>query len=202
MGNAILKKDNKFKQIGSPFYAAPEIIQNKEYDEKCDLWSLGITLYECYLKHFPYWVNEDENIIINTLYDYYNGKRFIFQKTGKASLDILFNWLLQIEPEKRISTDDLYNLVFDEDYMENDDKFLNKNEKYKNIYNIISKEVCDEKKYKSEEIKEVNIKKTRTKPNYENIVPFVMHLTNIMDFSNDRVNNEGNNDDNTNTNSN
>ena len=117
-GNAILKKYNKFKQIGNLFYAAPEIIQNKEYDEKCDLWSLGITLYESYFEHLPYGVNVNKNIIMNTLCDYYNGKGFIFEKTGKASLDILFNCLLQIEPEKRINTDELYNLVFDEDFME------------------------------------------------------------------------------------
>jgi len=201
-GNAILKKEKKFEKIGSPFYAAPEIILNKEYDEKCDLWSLGITLYESYFEHFPYGENVDENIIMNTLNDYYNGKGFIFEKTGKASLDILLNCLLQIEPDKRISTNELYNLVFDEDFLENDKKFLDKKEKYKNIYNAISKEVCDEKKFKSEEIKEVNNKTNREKQNCKNIIPFVLHLTNIMDFSNDRVNNGGNNNDNTNTNAN
>jgi len=201
-GNAILKKDNKFEQIGSPFYSAPEIILNKEYDEKCDLWSLGIILYESYFEHLPYGENVNENIIKNTFHDYYNKKGFIFEKTRKASLDILFNCLLQIEPEKRISTDELYNLVFDEDFMENDDKFLAKNEKYRNIYNTISKEKCDEKKFKSGEIKEVNNKKTREKQNCENIVPFVLHLTNIMDFANNMVNNGGNNNANANSNSN
>ena len=201
-GNAILKKEKNFEKIGSPFYAAPEIILNKKYDEKCDLWSLGITLYESYFEHFPYGENVDENIIMNTFRDYYNKKGFIFEKTKKASLDILFNCLLQIEPEKRISTDELYKLVFDENFMENDDKFLAKNKEYKNIYNIISKEKCDEKKFKSGEIKEVNNKKKREKQNCENIVPFVLHLTNIMDFANNMVNNGGNNNTNANSNSN
>ena len=201
-GNAIFKEDNKFEQIGSPFYAAPEIILNKEYDEKCDLWSLGIILYESYFEHLPYGENVDENIIMNTFHDYYNKKGFIFEKTRKASLDILFNCLLQIEPEKRISTDELYKLVFDEDFMKNDDKFLAKDKKYRNIYNTISKEKCDEKKFKSGEIKEVNNKKTREKQNCENIVPFVLHLTNIMDFANNMVNNGGNNNANANSNSN
>ena len=191
-GNAILKKDNKFKQIGNLFYAAPEIIQNKEYDEKCDLWSLGITLYESYFEHLPYGVNVNKNIIMNTLCDYYNGKGFIFEKTGKASLDILFNCLLQIEPEKRINTDELYNLVFDEDFMENDDNFLNKNEKYKNIYNDIKKEVFDNERYISEDIKEGNNKEVRKEQNLKKIIAFAMedNLNDIMDFPNSQINND------------
>ena len=29
--------------MGGLFYTAPEIIKNLDYDEKCDMWSLGIT---------------------------------------------------------------------------------------------------------------------------------------------------------------
>ena len=191
-GNAIFKKDNKFQKIGNQFYAAPEIILNKEYDEKCDLWSLGITLYESFFEHLPYGVIINRNIIMKTLCDYYNNKGFIFEKTGKASLDILFNCLLQIEPEKRISTDELYKLVFDEDFMENDDKFLAKNEKYKNIYNNIKNEVCNKEKYKREDIKEGNNAEERKKQNFKKIISFAMedNLTDIMDFSNGQINNE------------
>ena len=30
--------------IGTPYYIAPEIIK-KSYDERCDIWSLGVLLY-------------------------------------------------------------------------------------------------------------------------------------------------------------
>jgi calcium-dependent protein kinase len=31
-------------KIGTAYYIAPEVIE-KEYDEKCDVWSIGVILY-------------------------------------------------------------------------------------------------------------------------------------------------------------
>lgn len=47
--------------LGTPQYVAPEIL-NGSYDEKCDIWSLGIIAYQMFSKgQFPFnGYNEEE----------------------------------------------------------------------------------------------------------------------------------------------
>lgn len=42
----VLKKDMANTQIGTPYYASPEVWQDLPYDMKSDIWSLGCVVYE------------------------------------------------------------------------------------------------------------------------------------------------------------
>lgn len=50
-----LREDQKKTSIrGSPLYMAPEMVLERKYDAKVDLWSVGIILYECLFGKAPY----------------------------------------------------------------------------------------------------------------------------------------------------
>jgi serine/threonine-protein kinase ULK/ATG1 len=42
---------------GTPITMAPEILMNKFYDKKCDIWSLGIIMYQLVYGKLPFAIN-------------------------------------------------------------------------------------------------------------------------------------------------
>ena len=105
--------------IGTFSYMAPEIMaldeidnRQKEYDYKCDLWSLGVIIYELCFKTKPY--NGRTEISI-----YENIKRngnSLFKKTGFDRLDDLISKLLVENPQKRLTWDEYFNHPFFKEY--------------------------------------------------------------------------------------
>jgi aurora kinase len=39
---------------GTPLYLSPEVVKGEEYDEKIDLWSIGILTYELIIGRIPF----------------------------------------------------------------------------------------------------------------------------------------------------
>jgi len=83
---------------------APEILAGEEHDIKCDLWSLGIIIYQLFFKKFLY-DGETEVAIYNKIK---NLGQSVIQKTGDEKFDNLIKKLLVENPEKRLSWKDYF----------------------------------------------------------------------------------------------
>ncbi|KAL4492576.1 hypothetical protein ABPG72_007689 [Tetrahymena utriculariae] len=95
------------KRIGTPFYVAPEILTKKPYDEKCDVWSLGVIMYILLCGYPPFWGQTDQEI-----YEKVKKGKFEFYDEDWAdrssdSKDLITK-MLQYDPKERISATEAY----------------------------------------------------------------------------------------------
>ena len=95
-------------KIEPSIYIAPEILIDKNYSQKEDLWSLGIMIYYMHFQEYPFdfpiTLNNDEI------------KKFLDKKKKKdfkdKNLDDLVNSLLVFDVNKRINWEDYFNHPF------------------------------------------------------------------------------------------
>ena len=98
----IFERKKKEKEIiGSSYYIAPEVLK-KNYNEKCDTWSVGVILYMTLTGVPPFDGESDEDIITRIKIGKYNktGKRFA---EHSQEVKDLVNGLLERDSEKRFS---------------------------------------------------------------------------------------------------
>ena len=93
---------------GTMIYMAPEILQGKDYNYKCDLWSIGIIIYRLLFGNSPFYGETDLELIKNI--DKFDNN--LLRKTGNKELDDLIMKLLEKNIEKRINWEDYFNHKF------------------------------------------------------------------------------------------
>ena len=92
---------------GSPLYMAPEILEQKRYTDKVDLWSIGVIMYELYFNEVPVKGKNIVDLIKNV-------RRFKFKipntnkKCSSNCLDLM-KMLLKTNPNDRCSWEDFYS---------------------------------------------------------------------------------------------
>eukprot|EP00931_Biecheleriopsis_adriatica_P107494 TRINITY_DN81838_c0_g1_i1.p1 TRINITY_DN81838_c0_g1~~TRINITY_DN81838_c0_g1_i1.p1 ORF type:complete len:709 (-),score=158.06 TRINITY_DN81838_c0_g1_i1:98-2179(-) len=86
--------------VGTPQYWAPEMLlrSEKAYDERVDLWSLGVLLYVMLRGSYPFKGKDTDKRILAGDYDF-SGK---IATASEEAKDIIKK-LLQVNPDKRIS---------------------------------------------------------------------------------------------------
>jgi len=91
---------------GTPHYVAPEIILQKEYDCRCDLWSLGVILFIMLAGYQPFdadSLSDLYKLILSAKYNF-NPKRW--ENISNDAKDLV-RGLLTVDPQKRYSTKDI-----------------------------------------------------------------------------------------------
>ena len=184
---SIFIKDNTSDPIGTFIYSSPEIISEIEYNEKSDLWSLGITLFEIFFGYPPYGPDPSPNTVKNIVLD--DNNNFIIEKTNIPTLDILFKRLLVINPDNRMTFDEFFNYVFSQDFMRENIICVNNNQIYKKIYDEILKEPPI--KFELTDLEGMNINIIQEKC-IKKIVSFAQgeNLPDIMNFPNGKIEGE------------
>jgi NIMA (never in mitosis gene a)-related kinase len=85
--------------VGTPYYLSPELCEEKPYNHKSDIWSLGCVLYEmCTLRH-PFEANNQGALILKIV----RGKFDPIPSTFSKELSDMVNALLTRDYKKRPS---------------------------------------------------------------------------------------------------
>ena len=164
---AIYKKDiSNSTTMGTFMYLAPEINKNELYDEKSDLWSLGVTLFELYFGVLPFGQNASINKVKDIIYE---REIFIYRKSKIPTLDVLFRKLLTINPEERMSLEELSKFVENEN-------FLKENYIYKE-YLELYKQIKEE-----EQIEYIKVSNEATEKPHEDKIKKIQELFETIDF--------------------
>ena len=119
---------------GTPAFIAPEILLDEPYDPyKTDIWSSGVVLYVMVSGFFPFnGINESQ------LHRHILSGKFPKLQNISNELNDLINKILEINPKKRITIDEILN----HPWVKNEENQININEnnnKLNNNYDLFTK---------------------------------------------------------------
>ena len=90
-------------QTGTPYYASPEVWQDKPYDKSSDIWSLGAVLYEMVMLSPPFTARDMKGLHAKVIKGVYPKISNIFS----SDLSSMIASLLKVNPKLRPSTEQI-----------------------------------------------------------------------------------------------
>jgi NIMA (never in mitosis gene a)-related kinase len=75
--------------VGTPYYLSPELCEEKPYNNKSDIWSLGCVLYELCTQKHPFEAQNQGALILKILRGKFNPIPITYSKSLSAMLDKL-----------------------------------------------------------------------------------------------------------------
>lgn len=102
-------------QVGTPYYLSPEIIQNKPYSFKSDIWSLGVLLYELSALKPPFDGNSIHQLSLNIV----RGSYAPVANQYSRDLKNLIGQMLSIDPARRPTMAQILKMNFVKEKIQN-----------------------------------------------------------------------------------
>jgi serine/threonine protein kinase len=101
-----VNKDLKgsFTLLGSPMYMPPQILNNEDYNYKCDVWSAGMVLYELLFNDYPWKYLNERSYHRNIL-----AKSLDFPGDIKEEIKDLLIKMLTVKETERITWEEVYS---------------------------------------------------------------------------------------------
>ena len=137
--------------VGTPYYLAPEIIENQPYDSKCDIWALGILLYELMTFKMPFNAVSLPLLSIKIKKGEYKPPPSTYSKEIKD----LLKSCLTVDPTKRPSINDILQLPLIKNRINN---FLNEVQFDQDLTKTMTKKYKEKKREERHKKKEENNK--------------------------------------------
>ena len=158
--------------VGTLVYMSPEILNDEEYNYKCDLWSIGIIIYRLIFGTSPY-KGGTEKALLNNINRF--GKK-ILKETENEELNDLIKKLLEKNPLNRIDWEMYFNHHFFKNKNKNEIRLIYYLEQY-GVNNIFGKKFVENNKNNIELI--INEKKKKLIDKYllkkgENIIQIII----------------------------
>jgi NIMA (never in mitosis gene a)-related kinase len=97
--------------IGTPFYLSPEICEEKPYNEKTDIWSLGCILYELLTLKKAFDSSSQAGLILKIVKGKCDPMPNWVETKYKKELINLVNLMLVKNPNLRLSTQEIFKFL-------------------------------------------------------------------------------------------
>jgi len=95
------QKHEMYQAYGTPYYIAPEVLKGK-YNEKCDMWSIGVILF-IMLCGVPPFAGRGEDVILNKVRKgVWDFTQPIWEEISSEAKDLI-KGLIEKDVDKRLS---------------------------------------------------------------------------------------------------
>ena len=167
--------------VGTPYFLSPEIINNQPYDNKSDIWALGVLLYELMTFQMPFNAVSLPMLSIKINRGVYKAP----PSTYSSDIRNLLKKCLTVNPDKRPSIDEILKLPLIKNRINN---FLKEVQYDQDLHTTIAKKYKEERNKLKHKYKIVNKDKNQQNKNDNEI------KTNDNLKQNNQINNSNKND--------